>query len=138
MDKDTKDLLRALVDNTGCSVGGLEPAEFDEEQVFLLKGPPGTGRMTTVHAVCDLLKGPLLSITITADDFLYDLVNLLSDIALRVSAVVPAFFSIGISRERRLAVQAMHLSNGLPDPIGLWIGHLLWDSILLSVTLATK
>lgn len=40
--------------------------------------------MTTVHAVCDLLKGPLLSITITADDFLYDLVNLLSDIALRV------------------------------------------------------
>jgi ATP-binding cassette subfamily A (ABC1) protein 3 len=33
-------------------------------------------------------------------------------------------------------VQAMQLSNGLSDPIGLWIGHLLWDSIF-SVTLAT-
>lgn len=41
--------------------------------------------MTTVHAVCNLLKRPLLTITITADDLLYDLVNLLSDIALRAS-----------------------------------------------------
>lgn len=33
-------------------------------------------------------------------------------------------------------MQAMQLSNGLSDPIGLWLGHLLWDSIF-SVTLAT-
>lgn len=85
MDEDTKDLIRALVDNTGCSVGGLKPAHFNKGQTVLLKGPPGTGRMTTVHAVCNLLKRPLLTITITADDLLYDLVNLLSDIALRVS-----------------------------------------------------
>ncbi|KAG2341981.1 hypothetical protein BDR05DRAFT_1060572, partial [Suillus weaverae] len=51
-------------------------------------------------------------------------------------AVFPAFFSLYVSRERRSAVQAMQLSNGLSDPIGLWIGHLLWDSIF-SVTLAT-
>ncbi|KAG2067404.1 P-loop containing nucleoside triphosphate hydrolase protein [Suillus decipiens] len=51
-------------------------------------------------------------------------------------AVFPAFFSLYVSRERRSAVQAMQLSNGLSDPIGLWIGHLLWDSIC-SVILAT-
>lgn len=85
MDEDTKDLLRALVDSTGCSVGGLKPAQFNKGQTVLLKGPPGTGRMTTVHAVCNLLKRPLLTITITADDLVYDLVNLLSDIALRAS-----------------------------------------------------
>ncbi|KIK34896.1 hypothetical protein CY34DRAFT_17399 [Suillus luteus UH-Slu-Lm8-n1] len=51
-------------------------------------------------------------------------------------AVFPAFFSLYVSRERRSAVQAMQLSNGLSDPVGLWIGHLLWDSIF-SVILAT-
>lgn len=85
MDEDTKDLIRALVDNTGCSVGGLNPAQFNKGQTVLLKGPPGTGRMTTVHAICNLLKRPLLTITITALDSLYDLMDLVSDIALRVS-----------------------------------------------------
>lgn len=85
MDEDTKDLIRALVDNTGCSVGGLKPAQFNKGQTVLLKGPPGTGRMTAVHAVCNLLERPLLTITITAGHVLYDLVNLLSDIALRAS-----------------------------------------------------
>lgn len=41
--------------------------------------------MTTVHAVCNLLKRPLLTINITSHDFLYDLMNLVLDIALRVS-----------------------------------------------------
>ncbi|KAG1750658.1 hypothetical protein EDD22DRAFT_957927 [Suillus occidentalis] len=85
MDEDTKDLLRALVDNTGCSVGGLKQAQFNKGQTVLLKGPPGTGRMTTVHAVCNFLKRPLLTITITASSLLYDHGNLMSDIALRVS-----------------------------------------------------
>ena len=26
-------------------------------------------------------------------------------------------------------MQAMQLSNGLSDPVGLWLGHLLFDSI---------
>ncbi|EIW87313.1 P-loop containing nucleoside triphosphate hydrolase protein [Coniophora puteana RWD-64-598 SS2] len=51
-------------------------------------------------------------------------------------AVFPAFFSLYVSRERRSAVQAMQLSNGLSDPIGLWLGHLLFDTIF-SVVLAT-
>ncbi|KAF9225247.1 P-loop containing nucleoside triphosphate hydrolase protein [Gyrodon lividus] len=51
-------------------------------------------------------------------------------------SVFPAFFSLYVSRERRSSVQAMQLSNGLSDPIGLWLGHLLWDSVF-SVTIAT-
>ncbi|KAF8435684.1 hypothetical protein L210DRAFT_3452656 [Boletus edulis BED1] len=51
-------------------------------------------------------------------------------------AVYPAFFSLYVSRERRSSVQAMQLSNGLSDPIGLWLGHLLWDSIF-GVIIAT-
>ncbi|KAF8844179.1 P-loop containing nucleoside triphosphate hydrolase protein [Paxillus ammoniavirescens] len=51
-------------------------------------------------------------------------------------SVFPAFFSLYVSRERRSSVQAMQFSNGLSDPIGLWLGHLLWDSIF-SVTIAT-
>ena len=30
----------------------------------------------------------------------------------------------------------MQLSNGLSDPIGLWLGHLLWDSVF-GVIIAT-
>ncbi|TFK91173.1 P-loop containing nucleoside triphosphate hydrolase protein [Polyporus arcularius HHB13444] len=44
-------------------------------------------------------------------------------------AVYPAFFSLYVAKERRSSVQAMQLSNGLSDPIGLWLGHLLFDSI---------
>ncbi|KAF4573510.1 hypothetical protein EYR36_008028 [Pleurotus pulmonarius] len=44
-------------------------------------------------------------------------------------AVYPAFFSLYVCRERRSAVQAMQFSNGLSNPVGLWLGHLLFDSI---------
>ncbi|KAJ3534775.1 hypothetical protein NM688_g7082 [Phlebia brevispora] len=44
-------------------------------------------------------------------------------------AVYPAFFSLYVSKERRSSVQAMQLSNGLADPAGLWLGHLMFDSI---------
>ncbi|KAH9934058.1 P-loop containing nucleoside triphosphate hydrolase protein [Epithele typhae] len=44
-------------------------------------------------------------------------------------AVYPAFFSLYVAKERRAAVQAMQLSNGLADPVGMWLGHLLFDSI---------
>ncbi|KAI0327677.1 P-loop containing nucleoside triphosphate hydrolase protein [Cubamyces sp. BRFM 1775] len=45
-------------------------------------------------------------------------------------AVYPAFFSLYVAKERRSSVQAMQLSNGLSDPIGLWLGHLLFDSVV--------
>ncbi|KAK0481451.1 hypothetical protein IW261DRAFT_1075379 [Armillaria novae-zelandiae] len=44
-------------------------------------------------------------------------------------SVYPAFYALYVSRERRSAVQAMQFSNGLSDPVGLWIGHLLFDTI---------
>ncbi|KZT22614.1 hypothetical protein NEOLEDRAFT_1071005 [Neolentinus lepideus HHB14362 ss-1] len=51
-------------------------------------------------------------------------------------SVFPAFFSLYVSRERRSSVQAMQLSNGLADPIGLWLGHLIFDSAV-SFVIAT-
>jgi ATP-binding cassette subfamily A (ABC1) protein 3 len=42
--------------------------------------------------------------------------------------VYPAFFALYVSRERRSAVQAMQFSNGLSNPAGLWLGHVLFDS----------
>ncbi|KAL5533846.1 hypothetical protein ACEPAG_306 [Sanghuangporus baumii] len=44
-------------------------------------------------------------------------------------AVFPAFYTLYVSNERRTSVQAMQLSNGLADPIGLWLGHLMFDLI---------
>ncbi|KAI0042590.1 P-loop containing nucleoside triphosphate hydrolase protein [Auriscalpium vulgare] len=46
-------------------------------------------------------------------------------------AVYPAFFSLYVSRERRSSVQAMQFSNGLSNPVGLWLGHLLFDSMFV-------
>ncbi|TFY63698.1 hypothetical protein EVJ58_g3098 [Rhodofomes roseus] len=43
-------------------------------------------------------------------------------------SVFPAFFSLYVSKERRSAVQAMQLSNGLANPVGLWLGHLMFDT----------
>lgn len=40
-----------------------------------------------------------------------------------------------MAKERQSSVQAMQLSNGLSDPLGLWLGHLLFDSI--SIVFAT-
>ncbi|KAH8091365.1 P-loop containing nucleoside triphosphate hydrolase protein [Cristinia sonorae] len=48
-------------------------------------------------------------------------------------AAFPAFFSLYISQERRSSVQAMQFSNGLANPVGLWLGHLLFDSIFCLV-----
>ena len=45
-------------------------------------------------------------------------------------AVFPAFFAMYVSLERRSSVQAMQFSNGLTNPAGLWLGHLLFDGIL--------
>ena len=54
-------------------------------------------------------------------------------------AVFPAFFSLYVAKERRSAVQAMQLSNGLSDPVGMWLGHLLFDSMfgVIAATIIT-
>ncbi|EJD03513.1 P-loop containing nucleoside triphosphate hydrolase protein [Fomitiporia mediterranea MF3/22] len=55
---------------------------------------------------------------------------------LAAMSVFPAFYALYVSNERRSSVQAMQLSNGLADPVGLWLGHLMFDSIF-SVAAAT-
>ncbi|KAI0323366.1 P-loop containing nucleoside triphosphate hydrolase protein [Cubamyces sp. BRFM 1775] len=51
-------------------------------------------------------------------------------------AVFPAFFTLYVAQERRSSVQAMQFSNGLSNPAGLWLGHLMFDS-LFSIISAT-
>lgn len=57
----------------------------------------------------------------------YALLNFAIESALK--AAYPAFYALYVSSERRTSVQAMQLSNGLADPSGLWIGHLLFDGM---------
>ncbi|KAJ7655360.1 hypothetical protein B0H17DRAFT_1099089 [Mycena rosella] len=51
-----------------------------------------------------------------------------------VLSVYPAFFAMYVSKERRSSVQAMQFSNGLHNPTGLWLGHLLFDTIFTLIT----
>ncbi|KAL1669459.1 P-loop containing nucleoside triphosphate hydrolase protein [Schizophyllum commune] len=44
-------------------------------------------------------------------------------------AVYPAFFAMYVAEERRSLVQAMQFSNGLSNPVGLWLGHVAFDAI---------
>ena len=41
----------------------------------------------------------------------------------------PAFFTLYVAQERRSSVQAMQFSNGISNPAGLWLGHVLFDSM---------
>lgn len=50
-----------------------------------------------------------------------------------LQAVYPAFYALYVSRERKSAVQAMQMSNGLSNPIGLWMGHLMFDMITVVI-----
>ncbi|KAJ8583780.1 hypothetical protein M405DRAFT_884670 [Rhizopogon salebrosus TDB-379] len=84
MDENSKDLIRALGDSAGRPLGTSYPGQFSKGKNILLKGPPGTGRMSTVHAVCNLFNRPLL--TISADCSFRS--NLESDLAQRVSLAV--------------------------------------------------
>ncbi|KAF9479407.1 P-loop containing nucleoside triphosphate hydrolase protein [Pholiota conissans] len=49
-------------------------------------------------------------------------------------SIFPAFFTIYIANERQSSVQAMQLSNGLANPLGMWLGHLMFDSIFSVIT----
>jgi len=58
------------------------------------------------------------------------------DNLISIQAVYPAFYALYVSQERRTSVQAMQLSNGLTNPVGLWLGHLMFDTIT-TVVLST-
>jgi ATP-binding cassette subfamily A (ABC1) protein 3 len=57
------------------------------------------------------------------------LLRLFVDNLIITQAVYPAFYALYVSQERRTSVQAMQLSNGLTNPVGLWLGHLIFDTI---------
>ena len=44
-------------------------------------------------------------------------------------SVFPAFFTLYVSKEKQSSVQAMQFSNGLTNPLGLWLGHLMFDTV---------
>lgn len=44
-------------------------------------------------------------------------------------SVFPAFFALYVSKEKQSSVQAMQFSNGLTNPLGLWLGHLIFDTV---------
>ncbi|KAH6912560.1 nod factor export ATP-binding protein I [Coprinopsis sp. MPI-PUGE-AT-0042] len=50
-----------------------------------------------------------------------------------IMAMLPSFYTLYVAKERQSSVQAMQLSNGLSDPLGLWLGHLLFDSASVAV-----
>ncbi|KAI0327697.1 P-loop containing nucleoside triphosphate hydrolase protein [Cubamyces sp. BRFM 1775] len=50
-----------------------------------------------------------------------------------VMGIFPAFFTLYVAQERRSSVQAMQFSNGLSNPAGLWLGHIMFDSIIAIV-----
>uniref|UniRef100_A0A8H8CNN7 ABC transporter domain-containing protein n=1 Tax=Psilocybe cubensis TaxID=181762 RepID=A0A8H8CNN7_PSICU len=50
-----------------------------------------------------------------------------------VMAVYPAFYTLYVAKERRTSVQAMQFSNGLTNPLGLWLGHLMFDTLSVVV-----
>jgi hypothetical protein len=51
-------------------------------------------------------------------------------------AVFPAFFASYVSKEKQSAVRAMHFSNGLSNPLGLWLGHLMFDTMFTVVSVS--
>ncbi|KAJ6506502.1 hypothetical protein C8R45DRAFT_969874, partial [Mycena sanguinolenta] len=46
-----------------------------------------------------------------------------------VMGIYPAFFTLYVVKERQPEVKTMQLSNGRSNPMGLWLGHLMFDSI---------
>ncbi|KAJ7881460.1 hypothetical protein B0H13DRAFT_2049321, partial [Mycena leptocephala] len=46
-----------------------------------------------------------------------------------VMGIYPAFFTLYVVKERQSEVKTMQLSNGISNPIGLWLGHLMFDCI---------
>lgn len=50
-----------------------------------------------------------------------------------VKVIYTSFATIHVTEERNSNVQAMMLSNGLANPLGLWLGHLLYDCLITTV-----
>ncbi|KAG2135395.1 uncharacterized protein EDB93DRAFT_827508 [Suillus bovinus] len=63
-DRQTKDLIQSILDTIGCSPGNAQPEKVRRGMNILLQGALGTGRKTVAHAVCNILKRPMLDIRV--------------------------------------------------------------------------
>ncbi|KAG2133235.1 uncharacterized protein EDB93DRAFT_885842 [Suillus bovinus] len=61
-DQQTMDLIQSILDTIGCSPGNPQRENALEGMNVLLKGALGTGKKTVAHAICNMLKRPMLDI----------------------------------------------------------------------------
>ncbi|KAG2046554.1 hypothetical protein BDR06DRAFT_1025472 [Suillus hirtellus] len=61
-DQQTKDLIGSILDTIGSSYDSPQPEKVREGMNILLKGTLGTGKKTVAHAICNMLKRPMLDI----------------------------------------------------------------------------
>nr|VWP02214.1 Beta-galactosidase [Ganoderma boninense] len=132
------------------SFGGVSVDQQSGQALFAWEAtPPGLTGLVMLNLVSNLLYNTALNATdraaaspsvILANYQMFPGIAAGTLVALKwvaffgaAMAVYPAFFSLYVAKERRSAVQAMQLSNGLSDPVGLWLGHLLFDSMFAIV-----
>ncbi|KAG2143404.1 uncharacterized protein EDB93DRAFT_1252007 [Suillus bovinus] len=61
-DQQTMDLIQSILDTIGCCPGNPQRENGLEGMNVLLRGALGTGKKTVAHAICNMLKRPMLDI----------------------------------------------------------------------------
>ncbi|VDB86266.1 unnamed protein product [Peniophora sp. CBMAI 1063] len=126
--------------------GGISLPDTNQALVAWEASPPGITGPIMLNLASNLLfnrvlnSGPSAPTLIQAYYEAFPAVDTETLVALKwvgffgaAMAVYPAFFSLYVSRERRSSVQAMQFSNGLSNPVGLWLGHAMFDSIFVVI-----
>ncbi|KAG1788929.1 uncharacterized protein HD556DRAFT_1311678 [Suillus plorans] len=80
-DEPSYDQYEQTMDTIGCSPDSSQPANVLEGMNILLRGALGTGEKTVAHAICNMLKRPMLDVR--ANDIPY-----LADLAIEWNALV--------------------------------------------------
>ncbi|KAH8835982.1 P-loop containing nucleoside triphosphate hydrolase protein [Flagelloscypha sp. PMI_526] len=130
------------------SFGGLSYDSQSNQVLFAWEAvPPGTNGLAALNLASNMVYHGALNasanaagssaVTIQANFQVFPPVSAQTLRALKwvvffgaTFAVYPAFFSLYVSEERKITlVQAMQFSNGLSNPVGLWLGHLAFDTV---------
>ncbi|TDL26382.1 P-loop containing nucleoside triphosphate hydrolase protein [Rickenella mellea] len=125
------------------SVGGISINANSGEALFAWEAtPPGLTGPIMLNLASNILFNRALNATgrssslISANYQSFPSISSTSFVALEwviifgvAMAAFPAFFALYVANERRTSVKAMQMSNGLNNPVGLWLGHLLFDTV---------